>query len=87
MSNLRRLVVTLCLTSVLAITAFAGETPAPPCAPNPGETEAPPCATAQMATDDSSNPGQTDTPPASDTSNTFDVVFFAEETLLEFLIF
>ena len=84
MNNLRRLVVTLCLTSVLAVTAFAGETSGPPCTPDPGATQAPPCATAPLATDDS---GQTETPPASDTSNTFDVVSFAEETLLEFLIF
>ena len=87
MHNLRRLVVTLCLTSVLAITAFAGETQSPPCTPDPGATQTPPCATAQQATDDSSNPGQTETPPASDTSNTFDVVSFAEETLLQFLMF
>ena len=87
MNNLRRLVATLCLTSVLAITAFAGETPTPCAPPNPGETESPPCAIAQMTTDDSSNPGQTETPPASDTSNTFDVVSFAEETLLQFLMF
>ena len=86
MSNLRRLVVTLCLTSVLAVTAFAGETPAPPCAPNPGETNAPPCSSAQM-TNDASDAGQTETPPASDSSNTADVVSFAEETLLQFLIF
>ena len=87
MNNLRRLVVTLCLTSVLTVTAFAGETSGPPCTPDPGTTQSPPCATAQLATDDSSNPGQTETPPASDTSNTFDVVSFAEETLLQFLIF
>jgi hypothetical protein len=86
MNNLRRLVVTLCLTSVLAITAFAGETSSPPCAPPvPGETEAPPCSIAQPATDDSSNPSQTETAPASDT--TTNVVSVVEETLLEFLIF
>ena len=84
MSNLRRLVVTLCLTSVFAITAFAGETSTPPCTMDPGATQAPPCATAQLATDDSS---QTETALASDTSNTVDVVSFAEETLLQFLMF
>ena len=83
MNNLRRLVATLCLTSVFAITAFADTTPAPPC--DPGETHGPPCSSAQMATDDSSNPGQTDTPPASDT--TVDVVSVVEETLLQFLMF
>ena len=84
MHNLRRLVVTLCLTSVLAITAFAGETQSPPCTMDPGITQTPPCATAQMATDDSS---QTETALASDTSNTVDVVSVVEETLLQFLIF
>ena len=87
MNNLRRLVVTLCLTSVLAVTAFAGETPAPPCTPDPGATQAPPCATAQLATDDSSNPSQTETALASDTSNTVDVVSVVEEALLQFLMF
>ena len=85
MNNLRRLVATLCLTSVFAITAFADTTPAPPC--DPGETHGPPCSSAQMATDDSSNPGQTETALASDTSNTVDVVSVVEETLLQFLIF
>ena len=86
MNNLRRLVVTLCLTSVLAITAFAGETSAPPCAPPvPGETETPPCAIAQPATDDATNPGQTGTMPAANT--TADVVSVVEETLLQFLMF
>ena len=85
MNNLRRLVVTLCLTSLLAITAFAGETESPPCTTDPGTTQGPPCATAQLATDDSTNPGQTETMPASDT--TAYVVSVVEETLLEFLIF
>ncbi|HXI24596.1 MAG TPA: hypothetical protein VNG71_12090 [Pyrinomonadaceae bacterium] len=86
MNNLRRLVVILCLTSVLAVTAFAGETPTGPCPPPaPGETLTPPCAIAQPATDDSTNPGQTGTMPASDT--TVDVVSVVEETLLQFLMF
>ena len=74
MNNLRRLVVTLCLTAVLAVTAFAGETQCPPCpAPDPGETQGPPCATAQSAPDDST-PGETLTPPAADTLNVATVV-------------
>jgi hypothetical protein len=84
MNNPRRLVVTLCLTAVLAVTAFAGETPTPCAPPVPGETETPPCVIAQPATDDSSNPGETESPPA---SNTVDVVSVVEETLLQFLIF
>jgi hypothetical protein len=86
MSDLRRLVVTLCLTSVLAITAFAGETPTGPCPPpDPGETQSPPCSAAPLATDDSTNHGQTGTMPASDT--TLYVVSVVEETLLQFLMF
>ena len=84
MNNLRRVVVTLCLTSVLAVTALAGEPLTPPCTMDPGITQTPPCAFAQMTTDDSS---QTETALASDTSNTVDVVSVVEETLLQFLMF
>ena len=86
MNNLRRLVVILCLTSALAVTAFAGETPTGPCAPpDPGEMSGPPCATAQPATDDTTNPGEQNGPPASDTTGY--VVSVVEETLLQFLMF
>ena len=85
MNNLRRLVVILCLTSVLAVTAFAGITEAPPCTSDPGTTQGPPCATAPLATDESTNPGQTETMPASDTTDY--VVSVVEETLLQFLMF
>jgi hypothetical protein len=80
MRNLKRLVVSLSLMSVLAMVALAGETQTPPCAPpNPGETEAPPCSSAQMATDDSVAPGETSTPPAADVST------IIEDTLLALL--
>ena len=66
MKNLKRLVATAALTCMLGLSAFAGETSAPPCAPpEPGETQAPPC-TGQMATDDPATPGVISTPPASD---------------------
>ena len=84
MNNLRRLVVTLCLTSFLAVTALAGETSGPPCNLDPGITPAPPCATAP-ATDDTTDPGEQNGPPASDTTDY--VVSFVEETLLQFLMF
>jgi len=65
MSNPNRLVVALCLTSVFAITALAGETPAGYCSPPvPGEIDSPPCATTQLATDDPTNPSERPTPPA-----------------------
>ncbi|HXI25534.1 MAG TPA: hypothetical protein VNG71_16835 [Pyrinomonadaceae bacterium] len=86
MRNLKRLVVSLSLMSVLAITAFAGITPAPPCAPpNPGETECPPapCSAAQMTTEDSVVPGITETPPAP----AADVSTIIEDTLIALLLF
>lgn len=85
MRNLKRLVVSLSLMSVLAITAFAGETSSPPCAPpDPGETAAPPCSSAQMTTEDSVVPGQTSTPPAADAA---DVSTIIEDTLIALLLF
>jgi len=51
MKNLRRLGISVTLLCVLAMTAFAGETNSPPCAP--GETNSPPCSVAQTAPDDS----------------------------------
>ena len=44
MKNLRKLGAAVILTCVLALSAFGGETHAPPCAPtDPGEIHAPPC--------------------------------------------
>lgn len=82
MNNLKRLVVSLSLMSVLAITAFAGETQSPPCV-DPGIVESPPapCASAQMTGDDSVVPGQTSTPPAVDVST------IIEDTLTALLLF
>ena len=68
MSNLKRLVVTFCLMSVLTITVFAGETPTGTCPPTePGEMGTPPCSAAQLTTDDPFNPGETPTPPPAET--------------------
>jgi hypothetical protein len=61
MNHLKRLVLAFTLMSILALTAFAGETEGPPCVP--GETHSPPCTT-QPLTDDSADPGETPTPPA-----------------------
>jgi hypothetical protein len=77
MNNLKTLVVTLCLMSLLAVTAFAGETAAPPCAP--GETAAPPCSSAPAT----NNPGEIQSPPAAD----FSVVSIFEDALFDLLIF
>jgi hypothetical protein len=52
--NLRRLVPALLLTCVLCLSAFAGETQTPPCAPpEPGQTSTPPCSGGQMTGDNS----------------------------------
>lgn len=64
MNNLKRFVIAVVLTCVLGISAFAGETQAPPCAPpEPGDTQTPPCSGGQMAGDSS---GLVSTPSASD---------------------
>ena len=67
MKNLKRLAAAFLLTSVLGLSAFAGESSTPPCAPPvPGESSTPPCSSGQMATDDSALPGETSAPPAPD---------------------
>jgi len=64
MKNLKLLGISVTLLCVLSMTAFAGDTSSPPCAP--GETTSPPCASAQMTADDSVAPGATNSPPASE---------------------
>jgi hypothetical protein len=72
MKILKKLAVCLTLTSVLAVTASAGETDSPPCAP--GETSTPPCAL-MMDAQNPTAPGDTQTPP---TSESFDFFALAE---------
>lgn len=53
MKTLKRLTLAIALMLVVALSAFAGETQAPPCAsPEPGETQAPPCASAPAMLDE-----------------------------------
>ena len=80
MNNLKRLVVSLSLISVLAATAVAGEIQSPPCAP--GEMQSPPCSSTQLATEDSTVSGQTDTPTAADTLDLTSVAVDALSALL-----
>ena len=82
MNNLKRLVVSLSLMSVLAITALAGELGSPPCM-DPGITQCPPapCSSAQMTTEDSTAPGETAAPPAAGVST------IIEDTLISLLLF
>ena len=68
MKNLKRLGVAVALTFLLGLSALAGETQSPPCAPpDPGETQSPPCATAQMTPAHPATQGQTNTPAVSNT--------------------
>jgi hypothetical protein len=70
MKTLKRLGMAVALTVVLGLSAFAGETQTPPCAPpDPGETNAPPCLGAQMTSDDPVAPGQTETPLCANEGN------------------
>ena len=81
MKNLKKLGAALVLTCVLGLSAFAGETSAPPCAPpEPGETSAPPCSGGQMISD---NSGLVSTPSASDSGY---LVAEAAITLFESLL-
>ena len=71
MRNLKLLGISVTLLCVMSMTAFAGETTSPPCAP--GETTSPPCAMSQVVPDDSVMPGQTDTPPAANSGAEYSI--------------
>ena len=64
MKNLKLLGISLTLLCALSMTAIAGDTNSPPCAP--GDTNSPPCASAQVAPDDSVAPETVNSPPASE---------------------
>lgn len=81
MNHLKRLGLAFTLMSVLALTAFAGETEGPPCVP--GETLAPPCSS-QPLNDDSTDPGETQGPPA---LPVVDVTDISEAILWALLLF
>ena len=67
MKNLKLLGISVTLLCALSMTAFAGDTNSPPCAPpDPGATNSPPCASAQITADDSVAPGTVNSPPASE---------------------
>lgn len=91
MEKLKKLTLSFTLMSVLALSAFAGETASPPYDPGqtstppcvPGETAAPPCAS-QSVNYDSTDPGQSETPP---TSGTLDITNIAEAVVWSLLLF
>ncbi len=59
MRKLRKLSAAVALTFAFALSAFAGETSTPPCAPpEPGQVETPPC---QVAPGDMGTPTETST--------------------------
>jgi hypothetical protein len=87
MKNLKRLGLSLTLISILAVAAFAGETPTGPCAPPaPGETPTGPCAAAQITPGDAVAPGETSSPPASKAGAEFSVSDVAIDLLQSVLL-
>ena len=61
MKKLRKFGAAVILTSVLAMSAFAGQTETPPCPlPEPGQTETPPCGVAPGDMETPSSTGQGD---------------------------
>ena len=83
MKNLRRLGISVTLLCVLSMTAFAGDTTSPPCAP--GETTSPPCASAQVTADDSVIPGDTMTPPALSSETEYSIAEATVDLLMNVL--
>ena len=79
MNNLKRLSVAFTFVLALSVPAIA-DGPAP-C--TPGDISTPPCSSAQY-TNDSTDPGDISIPPA---SGAVDFVTFAEDALLDALIF
>lgn len=76
MKNLRKLGATCVLTCVLALSAFAGQIPTPPCAPpEPGQIPTPPCAEQQA-------PGDVETPIGAPTA-LGDMTLASETSLTE----
>lgn len=85
MKNLRKLGAAVVLTSVLTLSAFAGETRTPPC--SPGQIDTPPCAAASgdmdTPTGASTAPGDLGTPTLASTETSF--TDFAANVLLNLL--
>jgi hypothetical protein len=77
MKTLKRLCVAIALTLTIALSAFAGEIPSPPCAP--GEIQSPPCLVAQNASDESTASGLTNTPPSVGISDEYSIGELAVE--------
>jgi hypothetical protein len=86
MKNLKLLGISVTLLCVLSMTAFAGATNSPPCAPpDPGATNSPPCAETQVVPDDSA-PGSTNSPPASNSGAEYLIAEAATDLLQSVLL-
>jgi hypothetical protein len=83
MKNLRRLGISVTLVCALSMTAFAGDTTSPPCAP--GETTSPPCVAAQVTDDESVVPGSTNSPPASSSETEYSIAEATVDLLMNVL--
>ncbi len=78
MKNLRRLGISVTLLFVLSITAFAGDTISPPCAP--GDTISPPCAMSQLSADEPETSTEIVAP-----ASTAEPSYFVSEVTVELL--
>lgn len=86
MKNLKLLGISVTLLCVLSMTAFAGDTNSPPCAPpDPGATNSPPCAAAQIALDDPEASTET-VAPASTAESAYSVSEVAVDLLQSVLL-
>jgi hypothetical protein len=83
MKNLKRLGISVTLLCTLSMTAFAGDTNSPPCAP--GDTNSPPCASAQVTADDSVIPGDIMTPPALSSETEYSIAEATVDLLMNVL--
>ena len=88
MKNLRKLSAAAVLMLAIALSAFAGETPTPPCAnPAPGQTETPPCAM-QLLSGDMNTPAARSTTPGfmgKPAGNDMSLTEIVADVLLNFL--
>ena len=82
MNSLKKLFVALSLICLLAVSAFAGETDAPPCVP--GETPTPPCSSAPLTSTDPVAQGDTQASPDTELVSVTTVL---EDSLMVLLLF
>jgi hypothetical protein len=86
MKNLKKLSSATVLTFAIALSAFAGETPTPPCAP-PGQVDTPPCSAApgDMNTSEATSTAPSDYGTAKLANNGTSLGDIATDVVLNFL--